>query len=112
MTPSVGRGWSAKGLKGALGAAADGTMAVVQRAEPSPSSPGWLLDEISSAGRENLDAAHVERYDGKMDARAADDIEVLLAAGLDASSVVVDLGTGTGQFALPRCPVVPASRGG
>jgi len=81
-------------------------MAVMQRPERSPSNPGWLLDEIASAGRENLDAAHVERYDGKMDARAADDIEVLLGAGLlDASSVVVDLGAGTGQFALSVAPL-------
>jgi ubiquinone/menaquinone biosynthesis C-methylase UbiE len=63
-------------------------------------SPGWLLDERASAGRENLDEAHVERYDRKMDARALDEVEFLRPAGLDASSVVVDLGSGTGQFAL------------
>jgi SAM-dependent methyltransferase len=63
-------------------------------------TPGWLLDELASAGRENLDPAHVERYDGKMDARAAEEVELLRSRGLDASSVVVDLGCGTGQFAL------------
>jgi hypothetical protein len=26
--------------------------------------PGWLLDEVASAGRENIDPAHVSRYDG------------------------------------------------
>jgi SAM-dependent methyltransferase len=62
--------------------------------------PGWLLDELASAGRENLDPAHVERYDGKMDARAAEEVELLRSWGLDTSSVVVDLGCGTGQFAL------------
>jgi SAM-dependent methyltransferase len=80
-------------------------MSVVQRVEHSPSSPGWLLDEVSSAGRENLDGVHVERYDGKMDARAPDEIELLLPAGLGASSVVVDLGSGTGQFALAVAPL-------
>jgi SAM-dependent methyltransferase len=62
--------------------------------------PGWLLDELANAGRENLDYAHVERYDGKMDARAAEEVELLRSWGLDPSSVVVDLGCGTGQLAL------------
>jgi SAM-dependent methyltransferase len=66
---------------------------------------GWLLDELANAGRENLDAAHVERYDGKMDARAIDEVELLSAWGLDASSIVVDLGSGTGQFALTAAGV-------
>ncbi|MGH9277807.1 MAG: class I SAM-dependent methyltransferase [Acidimicrobiales bacterium] len=59
-----------------------------------------MLDEIASAGRENLDAAHVRRYDRKMDARAVDEVDFLRGAGLSPSSVVVDLGAGTGQFAL------------
>ena len=28
----------------------------------------WFLDEVGSAGRENLDAEHVARYDAKVDA--------------------------------------------
>ena len=32
---------------------------------------GWRLDELANAGRENLDAAHVARYDAKMDSGAA-----------------------------------------
>jgi SAM-dependent methyltransferase len=76
-------------------------MAVVRETDQPPRArPGWLLDEVASAGRENLDVVHVERYDGKMDARAFDEIELLRSAGLGASSVVVDLGSGTGQFAL------------
>jgi SAM-dependent methyltransferase len=75
-------------------------MAVVRETDPLRARPGWLLDEVASAGRENLDAAHVERYDRKMDARALDEIALLRSAGLGASSVVVDLGSGTGQFAL------------
>ncbi len=63
-------------------------------------APGWLLDELANAGRENRDATHVERYDGKMDARAAEEVELLRSWGLDASSVVVELGCGTGQYAL------------
>jgi SAM-dependent methyltransferase len=74
-------------------------MRVVGRAN-EPRAPGWLLDELASAGRENLDADHVERYDRKMDSRAVDEVELLRSCGLAASSVVVDLGCGTGQFAL------------
>ena len=36
--------------------------------------PGWLLDEVASAGRENLDAGHVAHYDDKEDAGAAAEV--------------------------------------
>jgi ubiquinone/menaquinone biosynthesis C-methylase UbiE len=62
--------------------------------------PGWLLDEVTNAGRENLDPVHVGRYDQKEDAGAADELAVLTGLGLSDDSVVVDLGAGTGQFAL------------
>jgi SAM-dependent methyltransferase len=62
--------------------------------------PGWQLDELAHAGRENLDAAHVERYDRKMDAGAAHEVDLLRSYGLDESSMVVDIGCGTGQFSL------------
>jgi len=75
-------------------------MVVVRPADQLGGGPGWLIDEIANAGRENLDVAHVERYDGKMDSRALDEVALLRSAGLGASSVVVDLGSGTGQFAL------------
>jgi ubiquinone/menaquinone biosynthesis C-methylase UbiE len=64
------------------------------------SKPGWLLDEIGSAGRENLDTDHVQRYDGKMDAGASSEVALLRRFGLAADSVVVDMGAGTGQFTL------------
>lgn len=66
--------------------------------------PGWLLDEIASAGRENLDAEHVARYDQKEDAAAADEVALLRGVGLTDSSLVVDIGSGTGQFALAVAP--------
>lgn len=70
-----------------------------------PPSPGWLIDELGSAGRENLDDVHVQAYDHKMDAQAAQEVGLLRSWGLDGDSVVVDLGCGTGQFALAAANV-------
>jgi ubiquinone/menaquinone biosynthesis C-methylase UbiE len=69
-------------------------------APPATRRPGWMLDELANAGRENLDADHVARYDAKMDAGAADEVALLRGLGLTTRSVVVDLGAGTGQFTL------------
>jgi ubiquinone/menaquinone biosynthesis C-methylase UbiE len=72
---------------------------------------GWLLDEVASAGRENLDAVHVARYDAIEDAAAAAEVELLRTLGLAQDAVVVDIGTGTGQFAVavaPHCERVVA----
>lgn len=81
-----------------------------ETAEAGP-LPSWLLDEVASAGRENLDEVHVGQYDEKEDAHADAEVHVLLDHGLDTDSVVVDLGAGTGQFTLavaPRCAEVVA----
>jgi ubiquinone/menaquinone biosynthesis C-methylase UbiE len=63
-------------------------------------APGWFLDESSYAGRENLDAAHVERYDAKEDASAASELVLLQSLGLARDSLVVEFGAGTGQFTV------------
>ena len=66
----------------------------------------WWPDEIERAGRENLDELHVERYDSKEDADAGTEIHRLQeAAVLGPTSGVVDLGAGTGQFALAAAAV-------
>lgn len=66
----------------------------------------WWLDERAHAGREHFDEQHARRYDAKMDAQAAEEIAMLQAAGvLGAASTVVELGTGTGQFALAAADV-------
>ena len=75
------------------------------------SSPDWLIDEIVTAGRENLDAGHVSRYDAKEDADAAAEVDLLVELGLTRDSVIIDLGAGTGQLSLavaPRCSRVIA----
>ena len=62
----------------------------------------WLLDELAHAGPEHLDAEFIAGYDRK---QGFPDPEPYVAAferlGLDGNSVVVDLGAGTGQFAVP-----------
>jgi ubiquinone/menaquinone biosynthesis C-methylase UbiE len=60
-----------------------------------------MLDELAHAGPEHLDpdfVAGFERKQGYPD--PAEDLAVLAAHGLDATSTVVDLGAGTGRFAL------------
>lgn len=74
-------------------------MAMARDLEPA-SRPGWLLDELANAGRENLDGAHVSRYDAKEDAGAVDEVLLCQDLGLPPNSTVVDIGAGTGQFAL------------
>ena len=68
--------------------------------------PSWVVDELAHAGRENLDAAHVARYDGKMDGEAAAELAALRAAGLSEDATVVDIGAGTGQFTLAAAEAV------
>lgn len=70
-----------------------------------PSTPGWVLDELATAGRENLEPAHARQYDGKEDARAAEEVQLLADFGLDQTKDVVDLGAGTGQFAVAAAGV-------
>lgn len=66
---------------------------------------GWVPDELVYAGRENRDPAHAARYDQKMDAEAGRELsELLPLIGEDAT--VVDLGAGTGQFAMEAAPKV------
>lgn len=60
----------------------------------------WLLDERARAGRENGDATHAAQYDAKEDAHARDELALLHTLGLHDHSHVVDMGAGTGQFAL------------
>ena len=66
----------------------------------------WVLDELAYAGRENLDAEHVTRYDGKMDAEAAAELAALQARGLGSDATVIDIGAGTGQFTLAAAGAV------
>jgi SAM-dependent methyltransferase len=58
----------------------------------------WMLDEMAHAGPEHLDPDFVRGYDTKQGyPDPAEDVEILAAHG---ASTVVDLGAGTGRFAL------------
>ena len=66
----------------------------------------WWLDELAHAGREHFDAHHARRYDAKMDGETDDEVSLLQEAGLlGRTSSVVDIGAGSGQFALAAARV-------
>jgi SAM-dependent methyltransferase len=66
----------------------------------------WIVDELAHAGREHLDPGFVAGYDRKQAYPAVDgDLEVLRDRGaLTRHATVMDLGTGTGRFALAAAP--------
>src|SRR5215467_10183727 len=66
----------------------------------------WMLDELAHAGPEHLDPSSVARFDRKQGYPSpAEDLAILAGQGIGPASTVVDLGAGTGQFALAaaRC---------
>lgn len=61
----------------------------------------WILNELAFAGPEHRDPSLVAAYDRKQGHPRPDvDLAALLAAGVSPAATVVDLGAGTGQFAL------------
>lgn len=70
------------------------------------SRPGWMIDELTLAGDEHLDPSYVAGYDAKSQTDPSPDITLLQSLGMDAASTVVDLGAGTGTFALAVAPHV------
>ena len=60
-----------------------------------------MIDELAHAGPEHLDPAFVAGYDRKQGyPDPAEDLAIFEAHGLDGTSAVLDLGAGSGQFAL------------
>lgn len=55
---------------------------------------------MTTAGAEHLDEVYVAGYDAKAQFDPSEDLELLQGLGLDETSTVVDLGSGTGVFAL------------
>jgi ubiquinone/menaquinone biosynthesis C-methylase UbiE len=62
--------------------------------------PAWFLDEIAHAGVEHLDPAYVATYNDKAQFDPSEDLALLRALGLTERSMLVDLGAGSGTFAL------------
>ncbi|SOD64663.1 Ubiquinone/menaquinone biosynthesis C-methylase UbiE [Streptomyces zhaozhouensis] len=61
----------------------------------------WMIDELAHAGPEHLDEAFVANFDRKQGfPDPADDIAALHDNGVGGDATVVDLGAGTGRFAL------------
>jgi ubiquinone/menaquinone biosynthesis C-methylase UbiE len=60
----------------------------------------WMIDELAHAGPEHLDRAFVAAYDLKAQVDPTEDVIVLQQLGLAQRSTVIDLGAGTGVFAL------------
>lgn len=67
--------------------------------------PRWYLDELAHAGPEHLDDAYVAGYDRKAGTDWTDELALLRGFGLDATATLVDLGAGTGTFALAAAPL-------
>lgn len=63
-------------------------------------TPAWYFDELAHAGPEHRDPADVAGYDRKAATDPAEDVALMRGLGLGDASVVVDLGAGTGTFAL------------
>jgi SAM-dependent methyltransferase len=61
----------------------------------------WRIDELAHAGPEHLDPGFVAGFDRKQGyPDPAEDLAALREHGIGAASTVVDLGAGTGKFAL------------
>jgi SAM-dependent methyltransferase len=65
---------------------------------------GWLFDEFAHAGDEHLDPAYVAAYDRKARTDPSEDLAFLRGLGLGMRSTLVDLGAGTGTFAVAAAP--------
>lgn len=62
----------------------------------------WYLDELAHAGPEHLDPGFVAGFDQKQGRPdPSEDLAELEAHGVGPAATVVDLGAGSGQFALP-----------
>lgn len=67
--------------------------------------PLWFLDELAYAGPEHRDPAYVAGYDQKTEFDPSEDVALLRARGLGSGSTLVDMGAGTGTFALAAAAV-------
>ncbi len=67
-------------------------------------SRSWFPDELAHAGPEHLDAEYIVGYDRKAEFDPTEDVNLLRTLGLDETHTVMDIGAGTGTFALAAAP--------
>jgi SAM-dependent methyltransferase len=67
-------------------------------------APNWFPDELAHAGGEHLDPGYAQGYDRKAATDPTEDVTLLRELGLNETSTLVDLGAGTGTFALAAAP--------
>jgi ubiquinone/menaquinone biosynthesis C-methylase UbiE len=70
-------------------------------------TPSWFLDELAHVGSEHLDPTYVQGYDQKAGFDPGEDLAALQRHGLADCQTLVDLGAGTGSFALAAARIVP-----
>jgi ubiquinone/menaquinone biosynthesis C-methylase UbiE len=63
-------------------------------------TPAWYPDEAALAGSEHLDVKFAAQYDRKAGEAAREDAAALPGLGVPKGATVVDMGAGTGTFAL------------
>jgi SAM-dependent methyltransferase len=66
----------------------------------------WWLDELAHAGTEHLDPEYVGAFDRKSPTDWSGTLASLTELGVGATSTVIDLGGGTGSFAIAVRPRV------
>ena len=69
-------------------------------------STSWWFDELAHAGSEHLDETYVAAYDTKSPTLWTDEIAQLPRRGVGAGSTIIDIGAGTGGFAVAARPHV------
>jgi len=67
-------------------------------------NPDWFINELAHAGDEHLDSDYVQTYDHKAATDPTQELQWLRDQGLNATHTLVDLGAGTGTFALAAAP--------
>lgn len=69
-------------------------------------TPEWWLDELAHPGAEHRDPDHVAAFDRKSPTDWSEMLASLTEFGVGETSTVIDLGAGTGAFALAVRPHV------
>jgi len=67
-------------------------------------TPDWFPIESNYAGEEHLDTSYVQTYEEKAGVEDEKDIATLRELGLNDTHLLIDMGAGTGKFAVAVAP--------